>query len=160
MSDLPSVSSRRPLGPAWLLLDLPAGSAQPRWWRWLIAAIVAAVGSVAACWAIAVATAAAFPSTAGYDHFAFGDYAKLTLAGVALAVVVWPIATLLSSRARRLYLVVAVLALVASFVPDAWILYRGQPLIGVAALAVMHVAVGAVTVAALLGLAPQRRGSR
>ncbi|MGN6326002.1 DUF6069 family protein [Pseudolysinimonas sp.] len=155
MSDQTSV--RRPLGPSWLLLDLPAGSAQPRWWRWLVASVVAVVVSVAACWAVAAATAAAFPSTAGYDHFQFADYAKLTIAGVAVAAVVWPLATLLSTRARRLYLVLAVLGLVASFVPDLWILYRGQPLIGVLALAIMHVAVGAVTVAALLGLAPQRR---
>jgi len=161
MSDQQSVPARRPVGPSWLLLDLPGGSAQPRWWRWLIAVIVAASASVAGCWAIARATAAAFPATAGYDHFRFADFTKFALAGVAAAAVVWPIATLASTRARRLYLVTAVVALVASFVPDLWILYRGQPLVGVVALAVMHVAVGVVTVVALLGLAPQgRRRSR
>lgn len=160
MTENPSVPVTPRFGPAWLALDLPAGSAQPRWWRWLIASAVAAVVSVAACWAIAHATIAAFPSTSGYGHFGFADYTKLTLAGVAVAAVAWPIATLVSTRARRLYLVVGVLALIGSFVPDLWILHLGQPLVGVVALAIMHVAVGVVTVAALLLLAPQRVRTR
>jgi hypothetical protein len=132
------------------------GRAQPRWWRWFIASAVAALGSIAACFGIARAATAAFPSTAGYEHFHAADYTKLTLLGVAAAVMVWPILTLLSTRAWRSYLVVAVLALIGSFAPDVWILRQGQPGIGVAALAFMHVAVALVTVTAVLVLAPQR----
>jgi hypothetical protein len=123
----------------------------------LIASVVAASVSVAACFGIARVTVRVFPSTIGYGHFQFADYTRLTLLGVAAAVIVWPILTLVSTRARRLYLVVSVVALIVSFAPDAWILRQGQPAVGVAALALMHVAVALATVGAVLLLAPQRR---
>lgn len=140
-----------------LRLDLPMGRRQPRAWRWVLAAAVAVVGSVAACALLAAAGVAVFPSTAGYGHFRFADYTKLTVAGVVAASVAWPIVTWLSSRARPVFLWLAVIVTVVSFAPDLWILHGGQPAEGVLVLAVMHVAVAAVTYPALVLIAPQPR---
>jgi hypothetical protein len=149
--------SRR--GPAVLHLDFPAGAAQPVWWRWLVATVVALVASIAACAALAAIGIALVPSTAGYEHYGFGDYAKLTTIGVIAAAIIWPVVTLVTTRARRLYLWLAVLVVIVSFAPDLWILRGGQPAPAVADLAVMHVAVGAITALALVFIAPQRRAS-
>ena len=68
-----------------MTFDLPAGRAQPRLWRWILALCVAIVASLAACAALASIGTAVFPSTAGYPHFQFADYAKLTIIGVFFA---------------------------------------------------------------------------
>jgi hypothetical protein len=143
-------------GPALLHLDVPWGSAQPRLWRWIVATIVAVALSIAACAALAAIGIALVPSTAGYEHYQFEDYARLTIIGVLGASVGWPLATLLTTRARRLYLWLAIIVTVISFAPDAWILRGGQPAPAVADLAVMHVAVAVVTYLAMVLIAPQR----
>jgi hypothetical protein len=143
-------------GPAALHLDFPWGAAQPSVWRWIVATVVALGASVAACAALAAAGIALFPSTAGYEHYQFGDYAKLTTIGVIGAAIAWPLTTLVTTRARRLYLWLAVVVTIVSFAPDAWILRSGQPAPAVAGLAVMHVAVGVITFLALVFIAPQR----
>jgi hypothetical protein len=84
------------------------------------------------------------------------DWAKLTIIGIVLASLGWPLAAALWSRARRPFLVLTALVTVASFVPDLWILRQGQPANGVLALAVMHVAVAVVTYPSLVLIAPQR----
>ena len=38
-----------------------------------------------------------FPATKGYVHFAFGDYAKLTVLGVLIACAGWPVVARISS---------------------------------------------------------------
>lgn len=144
-------------GPAAFHLDLPMGRAQPRLWRWIIAAVLAIVLSVAACAALAAIGTAAFPSTAGYEHFQFADYTRLTIVGVLGAAIGWPIVTLLTTKAPRLYLWAAIAVTIVSFAPDLWILRGGQPAAGVAVLAVMHVAVAIVTYPAMVLIAPQRR---
>jgi hypothetical protein len=143
-------------GPALLHLDFPWGSAQPSLWRWILATVIAVGASIAACAALAAAGIALFPSTAGYEHYQFGDYAKLSSIGVIGAALAWPIVTLVTTRARRLYLWLAIIVTIVSFAPDAWILRGGQPAPAVADLAVMHVAVGAITYLALVFIAPQR----
>ncbi|MFW8745312.1 DUF6069 family protein [Mesorhizobium japonicum] len=150
-------ASDEPVRAGVLHLDLPLGRAQPRWWRWLIAAVVAGAASVGASAVLAVAGIAWIPGSASYEHFQPGDYVKLTLAGVAAGVVVWPLVTLLSTRAAGLYIALAVVATIVSFAPDLWILHLGQLPAEVLVLAIMHVAVAVVTVAALLLIAPQRR---
>lgn len=144
-------------------IDLPAGARQPSLWRWAAATAAAVVGSVAACAALAALGVMAFPATAGYAHFQFADYAKLTIAGVLIASAAWPAAALLTSRAARpLFLWAAVGVTIASFAPDAWILAHGQTPEGVLVLALMHVAVAIVTYTCLVAIAPQRdtRGRR
>ncbi|KHK96389.1 hypothetical protein LK09_15560 [Microbacterium mangrovi] len=136
-------------------IDLPGARCQPRAWRFLVATLVAVVGSVAACAVLAQVGMLAYPSTRGYDHFRFADYTKLTVIGVVIASLGWPLAAALSSRARRLYFWAAVAVTVVSFAPDGWILIHGQSPAGVFILAVMHVAVAVVTYWSLVLIAPQ-----
>jgi hypothetical protein len=142
-------------GPSILRLDLPRGTAQPAASRWALATIAAVAVSLLACFALASAAILLFPQLSTYEHFQFGDYSKLTVLGVVAACVGWPVVAWFSSNGRRLYLWLGVLATVVSLAPDVWILHQGQPLIGVVTLAVMHVALGVATVAAILLLAPQ-----
>ena len=148
--------SRAVVGPRFLRLDFPAGAAQPSPWRWVIATIVAVGGSLAACFVLARLGVALFPSTAGYEHFAFADYSKLTIVGVLGACLAWPLVTLVTTHGRRLLLWLAVIVTIASLAPDAWILHQGQPAQGVAVLVVMHFALALITYPALVFIAPQR----
>jgi hypothetical protein len=141
---------------AFFRIDAPGGRFQPTLWRFVVATLVAVVGSVAACAVLAQLGMLAFPSTRGYEHFQFADYTKLTVIGVVIACLGWPLAAALSSRARRLYLWAAALVTVVSFAPDAWIALHGQSPAGVFVLAVMHVAVAFVTYWSMVLIAPQR----
>ena len=137
-------------------LDLPRGTAQPSLARVLVATVVAVAGSMLACWLLAAAAVHLDPSLQGYDHFKFADYAKLGIPGVVVACAAWPVVTWFSSRARRIFLLLAVLVTVASFAPDLWIGIHGQPAAGVWTLVLMHVALLVVTYPALVLIAPQR----
>ncbi|CAN5138800.1 hypothetical protein BH11ACT4_BH11ACT4_08200 [soil metagenome] len=143
-------------GPAVLHLDFPWGIAQPRLWRWIAATVVAIGLSIAACAALAALGIALVPSTVSYEHYQFEDYAKLTIIGVLGASIGWPLITLVTTRARRLYLWSAIAVTILSFAPDAWILRGGQPAPAVTDLAIMHVAVAVVTYLSMIIIAPQR----
>lgn len=137
-------------------IDLPLGSMQPSWWRLIVATVVAVIGSVAACALLAIVGEAIFPATTGYAHFAFQDYSRLTVVGVLIACAAWPVITLLSSQAPRIFFWLAVLVTVVSFTPDIWIWHQGQLPEGVLVLALMHVGVAVVTYPALVLIAPQQ----
>ena len=147
-------------GPAILHLDFPMGAAQPKLWRWVVAAIVAIALSIAACAGLAAIGIALVPSTAGYEHYQFEDYAKLTTIGVLGASIGWPLVTLVTTRGRWLYLWAAIIVTIVSFAPDVWILWGGQPAPAVADLAVMHVAVGVITYLSMILIAPRRAAAR
>ena len=151
-----STTTQEFYGPSVLRLDLPRGSAQPAAWRWVLATIAAVAASLLACFGLAHSAILLFPPLASYEHFQFTDYSKLTIAGVVAACVGWPLIAWFSSYGRRLYLWLGVLATVVSLAPDAWILHLGQPPAGVITLGIMHVALGVITVAAMVLLAPQR----
>ncbi|KHL01188.1 hypothetical protein [Sinomonas humi] len=159
---MPAQSSTRPETAAArvLGLDFPAGGHQPSAVRWIAATIVAVVGSVAACAALAALGVAMFPATAGYEHFRFADYTKLTVIGVVLACVAWPIVTWFSTRAWKPFLVLTVLVTLGGLAPDAWILYKGQPADAVGVLVLMHIALALVTYPALVLIAPQRKSAQ
>ena len=91
---------------------------QPRAAAVVVAAVVALAGSLLADWLLAKAGVAAFPSTRGYQHFQFGDYAKLTAVGVLGAALAWPIVARLCSAPRWLYLRLAVLVTIVLLLPD------------------------------------------
>lgn len=141
-------------------IDLPGLRMQPRAGRFVVATLVAVVGSVAACAVLAWIGMLVFPETRGYEHFQFADYTKLTVIGVVIACLGWLAAAAVSSQARRLYLWAAVIVTVLSFAPDWWILIHGQSPAGVFMLAVMHVAVAVVTYLAVVWIAPQRDRAR
>lgn len=90
-------------------------------------------GSLIADALLVVIGQAVFPSTRGYVHFQFPDYAKLTVIGVVIACVPWPVVTRVSSDPRWLFFRLAILVTVVLLLPDVYILYRGQPADAVAA---------------------------
>ncbi|NEM92292.1 DUF6069 family protein [Galbitalea soli] len=154
----PTPLSRTPLQA--LGLDFPGAPNQPSALRILVATIVAVGGSLLACALLAALGVVLFPSTRGYEHYGFSDYGKLTIIGVVVAALAWPIVTRVSSRARLLYFWLAVIVTVVSFAPDAWILYQGQPAGGVFILALMHIALAVITYPALVLIAPPRGAVR
>ena len=122
--------------------------------RLVLASIVALTGSLLACSVLVLLGVRAFPATAGYVHFQFADYAKLTTIGVLVGCVAWPVFCAVFVRARLLYIWAAIAASVVLLAPDAWILLHGAPLEAVVVLVAMHVAVAAITLTALIFLAP------
>jgi hypothetical protein len=99
-----------------------------------------------------------FPSTKGYVHFRFSDYGKLTVIGVVIACIAWPLVTRLTSTPRQLFFRLALLVTLALLVPDAWIWHQGEPGKSVFVLVWLHLAIAVVTYNALVRLAPVARG--
>jgi hypothetical protein len=137
-------------------IDFRPRHGQPRMSRLVLATIAAIAGSLAADALLVVIAQAAFPGARGYAHFQFSDYAKLTVIGVIIACVAWPVVTRISSDPRWLFLRMAVLVTLVLWLPDVYILYRGQPGDAVAFLFLMHLAIAVVTYNLLVHLAPVR----
>src|ERR1700761_2733940 len=135
-------------------VDLRPQHRQPRMSRVLVATVAAVAGSLAADALLVVIGQAAFPATRGYVHFQFSDYAKLTVIGVIIACVAWPVVTRISSDPRWLFLRMAVLVTLVLWLPDVYILVKGQPADAVATLFPMHLASALVTYNLLVPLAP------
>ncbi len=137
-------------------VDFAPTHRQPANIRVLLATLVSLVGSLAADAALVAIGKAAFPSTKGYVHFQFHDYAKLTIIGVIIACVAWPIVTRISSAPRWLFFRMAIAVTLVLLLPDIYILKQGQPAKAVAVLMCMHIAIGVITYNALVHLAPVR----
>ena len=101
-----------------------------------------------------------FPSTVGYVHFRFSDYAKLTVIGVIIACVGWPVVARITSRPRWLFFRLAIAMTIVLLLPDLYIWHSGQPIKAVAFLMCMHVGIAYVTYQSLVVLAPVRRRRR
>ena len=137
-------------------LDFAPRHRQPSSVLVLLATIVSVVGSLAVDALIVVIFQAAFPSTKGYAHFQFSDYSKLTIIGVIIACIAWPIVTRITSEPRWMFVRMAVLVTLVLWLPDVFILVNGQPGKAVAGLFLMHLAIAVVTYNALVHLAPVR----
>ncbi|HEX4832295.1 MAG TPA: hypothetical protein VH478_14525 [Trebonia sp.] len=135
-------------------IDFRPRPGQPRVFRLVVATMAAIAGSLAADALLVVIGQAAFPSTRGYAHFQFADYGKLTVLGVIIACAGWPVVTRVSSDPRWLFARLAAVVTVALWLPDAYILYQGQPARAVAVLFVMHLAIALVTYHLLVRVAP------
>jgi len=133
---------------------------QPSALRVLVALVISVVGSLAVDAILVVAGEAVFPSTKGYVHFQFRDYAKLTIIGVVIACVAWPIVTRISSAPRWLFFRLAILVTLALWLPDLYILERGQPGRAVAVLMLMHLAIALVTYNCLVHISPVKAAER
>ncbi len=122
--------------------------------------VAGTVLSVALCLLVdallAKAGQAIFPSTHGYVHFRFSDYAKLTVIGVVIACLAWPVVVRLSSDPRWVYAWLAVLVTVVLLLPDLYIWLSGQPGRAVLVLACMHLAIALITYNVLVRVAPVR----
>jgi hypothetical protein len=86
-------------------------------------------------------------------HFQFHDYAKLTVIGVVIACLAWPVVTRISAQPRWLFFRLAILVALALWLPDLYILVRGQPAEAVAVLMIMHLAIAVITYSCLVQLA-------
>ena len=142
---------------AWARIDFSPAHRPPQWWRVALATVLAIALSLAADAALVAIGTKAFPATKGYVHFAFSDYAKLTVLGVVVACAGWPIATRISSAPRWLFFRLAILVTLVSFAPDAYIWHQGQPAHAVGVLITMHLAIALITYNLLVHLAPVRR---
>jgi hypothetical protein len=142
-------------------VDFAPTHRQPSVLRWLLASAVALVGSLLADALLVVVGRAVFPSTKGYVHFEFHDYARLTVIGVVIACLAWPVVTRISSAPRWLFFRLAIAVTLVLLLPDVYILVQGQPAQAVAVLMCMHLAIALVTYNALVHLAPvrERRGT-
>jgi len=143
-----------------LKVDFAPTHRQPSAVRVVLATVVSLVGSVAVDAALVAIGEAVFPSTKGYVHFRFSDYSKLTIIGVVIACLAWPIVTRISSAPRWLFFRLAIAVTLVLFLPDLYILKQGQPAKAVAILICMHLAIAVVTYNALVRLAPVRIGRR
>ena len=141
-------------------LDFAPSGRQPSAWRVLAATLLSLIGSLAADAVIVAIGKAVFPSTKGYQHFQFGDYATLTIIGVLIAALGWPVITRMSSQPRWIYARLAVLVTVVLLLPDVELLHQGQSSKAVAVLMVMHVAIAVVTYFTVVTVAkPEMRNS-
>jgi len=138
-------------------VDFPPDHRQPRPVRFAVAALIAVVGSLAADAALVAIGTALVPSTRGYVHFRFSDYGKLTIVGVLVACMAWPVVTWISSVPRWLFLRLAVIVTLVLWAPDLWILVKGEPVKAVLVLMAMHVAIAVVTYVALVHVSPPRQ---
>jgi hypothetical protein len=137
-------------------LDFAPNHEQPQAERVVLATVLSLVGSLLADAVLVVIAQALIPSTKGYVHFQFGDYAKLTVIGVLIACAAWPVTTRITSQPRWMFFRMAVLVTLVLWLPDVYILMKGQPGKAVAVLFVMHLAIAVVTYNALVRLAPVR----
>ena len=141
-------------------LDFSPRHRQPSALRVLLATVASVAGSLAADAILVVIGEAVFPGTKGFAHFQFSDYAKLTVVGVIVACVAWPIVTRISSAPRWLFFRLAILVTLVLWLPDLYILYKGESVKAVAVLMVMHLAIAVVTYNLLVHIAPVRPASR
>jgi hypothetical protein len=141
-------------------IDFRPRHAQPKISRVVLATLAAVAGSLAADALLVVIGQASFPGTRGYVHFQFHDYARLTVIGVIIACAAWPVVTRISSDPRWLFLRLTILVTLVLWIPDVYILYRGQPGDAVAVLFVMHLAIALVTYNLLVRLAPTGPAAR
>lgn len=137
-------------------LDFAPQHQQPSAMRVVLATVVSVVGSLLADALLVVIAQAVFPATKGYSHFQFNDYAKLTVIGVIIACIAWPITTRITSQPRWMFFRMAILVTLVLWLPDVYILIQGQNSTAVAFLFLMHLAIAVVTYNALVWLAPVR----
>jgi Family of unknown function (DUF6069) len=139
-------------------IDLAPGKPQPTAGRLLLATLAAVAGSLLADALLIAIGTAVWPATRGYPHFQFGDYAKLTIVGVIIACAAWPVVTRITNSPRWLFLRMAVVVTLVLWLPDLYILAKGQPAQAVAVLMAMHLAIALLTYSVLVRVAavPER----
>jgi hypothetical protein len=126
----------------------------------VVAIIASVVGSLVADAIVVAIGEVMFPGTKGYVHFRFSNYAKLTVIGVVIAGVAWPVVTWISSAPRWLFFRLAIGVTLVLFLPDLYLLYRGQSGDAVSVLMVMHLAIALITYNLLVYVAPVRPARR
>lgn len=137
-------------------VDFAPARRQPSAVSVLAATVVSIGGSLLADAILVIIAQAVFPSTLGYAHFQFSDYSKLTVVGVVIACLAWPVVTRISSQPRWLFARMAVAVTLVLWLPDVYILALGQPPRAVAFLFLMHLAIAVITYNSLVRIARTR----
>jgi len=137
-------------------VDFAPGGRPPTAARWVLASAVSLVGSLVADAILVAIGTRVFPGTKGYVHFRFSDYGKLTVIGVVIACLAWPVTTRITSSPSWLFFRMALAVTAVLLLPDVYLLWIGQPPKAVAVLMCMHVAIALVTYNSLVHLAPAR----
>jgi hypothetical protein len=145
---------------AWVRIDFSPPHRPPAWWRVAMATVLSIVGSLLADAVLVAIGTHVFPATKGYVHFGFADYANLTVIGVLVAGIAWPVVVRMSSAPRWLFFRLAVVVTLVLFLPDVYIWLQGQSAQAVAVLMAMHVAIALITYNLLVHLAPARAPAR
>ena len=138
-------------------VELSPSHRGPRIWAVALATVLSVGLCLLADALLVRAGTAVFPSTKGYVHFQFADYAKLTVIGVVIACAGWPVVARLTAEPRWVFVRLAVAVSAVLLLPDLYIwLLLGQPGRAVAVLATMHIAIALITYNVLVRLAPIR----
>jgi hypothetical protein len=145
---------------AWARIDLAPAHRPPAWWRVALATVVSIAGSLGADALLVFVATRLLPSTKGYVHFQFHDYARLTVIGVVIACAAWPVVARCSSEPRWLYFRLAIAVTLVLLLPDVYIWQQGQPVQAVAVLMAMHLAIALITYNVVVNLAPVRTTRR
>jgi hypothetical protein len=145
---------------AWVRIDFSPPHRPPAWWRVALATVLSVAGSLATDAVLVFIGTRLFPSTKGYVHFQFHDYARLTVIGVLIACAAWPVVARISSAPRWLFFRLAIAVTLVLLLPDVYIWHQGQPAQAVVGLMAMHVAIALVTYNLLVHLAPVRATRR
>lgn len=122
----------------------------------MLAAVVALVSALGADAGLVALGTSLWPSTRHFVHFRVYDYATLTVIGVLVACVAWPVVTRASSTPRWLFFRLAVLVTLGLWLPDLWLLVRGEQARAVGILMAMHLSIALVAYNSLVRLAPAR----
>lgn len=130
---------------AWARIDLAPRHRQPGWGLVLVATVVSLAASLGADALVVRVATALFPATAHFSHFRFSDYGSLTAVGVVVACASWPVVTRVTSAPRRVFFRLAVAVTLVLWLPDGWLLVRGEQGAAVGALMVMHLLIALVT---------------
>ncbi|MHB8333256.1 MAG: hypothetical protein ACYDEA_13880 [Candidatus Dormibacteria bacterium] len=141
---------------ATVTIDFDPAHEHPALGRLVLATGLAVLGSLLADVILVALATAVFPSTRGFAHFRFSDYGTLTVVGVVLACLAWPIVSRISSAPRWLFYRLAILVILVLWLPDLWILIHGEPAPAVGALMLMHLAIAFITYPALVNVATIR----
>ena len=72
-------------------------------------------------------TKSRYPSLSNYSHFRLADYGTLTIVGVLGAGFAWWLVTRSVGTPRRVFFRVALVVTVVLWLPDLWLLVRGEP---------------------------------
>jgi len=141
-------------------IDLTPPHRPPAWWRVALATVLSLAGSLGADALLVFIGTRLFPSTKGYIHFQFHDYARLTVIGVLIACAAWPVVARISSAPRWLFFRLAIAVTLVLLLPDLYIWHQGQSAQAVGVLMAMHLAIALVTYNLLVHVAPVRAATR
>jgi predicted MFS family arabinose efflux permease len=135
-------------------LDFSPRHQQPSWWRLVLATVASLAGSLIADALLVAVGEHVLHVSSKYQHFHLSDYGKLTVIGVIIACVAWPITTRITSHPRWMFFRMAIAVTLVLWLPDLYLFYLGQPPRAVAVLMCMHLAIALVTYNLLVHLAP------